>query len=137
MERASILSAAVRTFSRRTMRNKPHREDVPQRRSRTPPGPVPTLGELQHGTPWVWAYCQGLDRIGRPCMHRTPLALAPFVIRWGAEASSDVMRERLRCAVCGHRGTVLQHPSWMDAQIGEQPFPANWVGIVNIRQIEA
>jgi hypothetical protein len=51
------------------------------------------------------------------------LALAPFVIRWGAEASSNVMRERLRCAVCGHLGAVLQHPSWIDAQIGEQPFP--------------
>src|SRR5437763_11425034 len=74
-------------------------KNVPQRRSRTPPGPVPTLGELQHGTPWIWAYCEGLDTIGRPCMHRTPLALAPFVIRWGAEASSDVMRKRLRGAV--------------------------------------
>jgi hypothetical protein len=27
---------------------------------------------------------------------------------------------------------VLQHPSWMDAQIGEQPFPAECVGIVAI-----
>src|SRR5947207_13878239 len=116
MERASILSAAVRTFSRRTMRNKPHREDVPQRRSRTPPGPVTTLGELQHGTPWVWAYCEGPDAIGR----RSPLALAPFVIRWGADASSDVMRERLRCAVCGHRGARLEHPSWMGTGIGEK-----------------
>ena len=38
------------------------------------------------------------------------------------------MRQRLRCAVCGHRGAVLQHPSWIDAQIGEQPFPVEWAG---------
>jgi hypothetical protein len=32
------------------MRSKPRREDVPQRRPyRTPPGPVPTLGDLQAG----------------------------------------------------------------------------------------
>jgi hypothetical protein len=56
----------------------------------------------------------------------------PFVIRWGPDASSNVMRERLRCAKCGHRGAVIQHPGWMGAQIGEQPFPAEWVGIVAI-----
>ena len=42
------------------------------------------------------------------------------------------MRERLRCAKCGHRGAVIQHPGWMGAQVGEQPFPAEWVGIVTI-----
>src|SRR4029079_7216559 len=76
------------------------------------------------------AICNGLDESGRvACLHRAPLALAPFVIRWGAQASSNVMRQRLRCAVCGHRGAVLQHPSWIDAQSGEQPFPAEWAAI--------
>ena len=104
------------------------------------PRPVPTLGELQTGsTKWVWAFCNDLDESGRVAwLHRAPLALAPFVIRCGAEASSNVMRERLRCAVCGHRGAVLQHPSWIDAQIGEQPFPVEWVGIVaNLSSREA
>jgi hypothetical protein len=112
---------------------KPRREDIPQRRHRTPPGPVPTLGELQEGTPWLWAVCDGLDACGKPCLHRTPLALAPFVIRWGANASSDIMRDRLRCAVCGRRGAALQRPSWMGSEIGEQPFPAEWIGVVAIK----
>ena len=111
-------------------RRKIPREHQPRRNPPAPPGPVPTLGELQTGsTKWVWAFCNDLDESGRVAwLHRAPLALAPFVIRWGAEASSNVMRERLRCAVCGHRGAVLQHPSWIDAQIGEQPFPVEWVG---------
>jgi hypothetical protein len=57
-------------------------------------------------------------------MHRAPLALAPFVIRWGANA--DVLRGRLRCAICGHRGATLQHPGWAGTEIGEQPFPDDW-----------
>jgi hypothetical protein len=104
-----------------------HREEQPQRRRNwTPPGPVPTLGELQAGSgKWMWAICNGTDTSGRiPCQHRAPLALAPFVIRWGANAPSDVMRERLRCALCGHRDATLQRPSWMGNEIGEQPFPA-------------
>ena len=102
------------------------REGQPRRNPPAPPGPVPTLGELQAGSSkWVWAICNGLDESGRvACLHRAPLALAPFVIRWGAEASSNVMRQRLRCAVCGHQGAVLQH-----AQIGEQPFPVEWAAI--------
>jgi hypothetical protein len=112
------------------MRRNIRREDQPQQRRPAPPGPVPTLGELQRdSSKWVWAICNGLDASGRiACLHRAPLALAPFVIRWGPDASSNVMRQRLRCAVCGHRGAVLQHPSWIDAQIGEQPFPVEWAG---------
>ena len=34
-----------------------------------------------------------------------------------------MMRERLRCAVCGHREACLHHPSWVDAVIGFQQFP--------------
>ena len=92
------------------MRRNIRREDRPQQRRPAPPGPVPTLGELQCGTPkWVWAICNGLDESGRVArLHRAPLALAPFVIRWGAEVSSNVMRQRLRCSVCGHRGAVLK-----------------------------
>ena len=113
---------------------KTRREDRPQRHRSAPPGPVPTLGDLQRGSSkWVWAICNGLDESGRiACLHRAPLALAPYVIRWGADASSNVMRERLRCAVCGHRGALLQHPGWTGNDVGDEPFPAEWVGIVTI-----
>ena len=119
-------------------RRKMPREAQPQRNPPAPRGPVPTLGELQRdSSKWVWAICNGLDASGRiACLHRAPVALAPFVIRWGAEASSNLMRERLRCAVCGHRGAVLQHPSWIDAQIGEQPFPVEWAGTVACSRAE-
>jgi hypothetical protein len=45
----------------------------------------------------------------RPCRHRMPVALAPFVIRWGADASSDMLRHQVRCAggagrACSIRG---------------------------------
>ena len=39
------------------------------------------------------------------------------------------MRERLRCVICGHRGATLQHPGWMGNDVGDEPFPAEWVGI--------
>lgn len=41
--------------------------------------PVPTIGELQKASRWLWLYCAA------DCGHHKPLALAPFVIRWGAE----------------------------------------------------
>ena len=47
--------------------------------------------------------------------------LAPFVIRWGPDASSDVLRERLKCAKCGKKGATLKHPSWYEW--GWQPWP--------------
>jgi hypothetical protein len=84
---------------------------------RRPPPPIATLGQLQSGEPhWVWAHCDG-------CRRARPLPLAPFAIRWGAGASSDVLRRNLRCTVCGHRGASLLHPSWVDSQVGYGPFP--------------
>jgi hypothetical protein len=117
------------------IRRKLYREDRPQHRPSAVPGPIPTIGELQAGScKWVWAICDGTDRSGRhPCLHRAPLALAPFVIRWGADASSDVMRQCLRCALCGHRGACIQHPSWEGAEIGFQAYPVEWAGVVSIR----
>jgi hypothetical protein len=37
---------------------------------------------------------------------RPPMALAPPIIRWGLNASSDTLRECTRCNGCGHRGGV-------------------------------
>ena len=51
------------------------------------------------------------------------MGLAAAVIRWGAEASSNVLRERARCTRCGSLGATLQHPSWGNMQTGFVPFP--------------
>ena len=84
---------------------------------RRPPPPIPTLGQLHRGEPhWFWACCDG-------CRRACPLPLAAFVIRWGPDTSSDALRQNLRCKACGHRGASLQHPSWVDMQVGWQPFP--------------
>jgi hypothetical protein len=44
------------------------------------------------------------------CQHHAPLACAVAVIRWGAGASSDVLRKRARCTACGNKGATIQHP---------------------------
>jgi hypothetical protein len=78
--------------------------------------PRPTLGELQRATPWLWVHCE-------KCQHRSPLACAVAVIRWGPNTSSDKLRQCARCTSCGNRGATIQHPGWADKNIGFQPFP--------------
>jgi len=85
-------------------------------RYKSKPGPRATLGDLQRATPWLWLYCER-------CQHHSPLACAVVVIRWGATASSDVLRQRARCTACGNKGAALQHPSWEGEHVGFQPFP--------------
>jgi hypothetical protein len=98
------------------------------RRTKQPPpkprpyheaGPVPTLGQLRKTACWVWAYCKGRD-----CGRGVPVALAPFIIRWGAPASSDRLRQSFRCALCGGKGATLMLPSHVDSQVGIAGFPA-------------
>ena len=43
--------------------------------------------------------------------------------RKGADASSDVLRQRASCTACGHKGATLQHPGWGGADVGFLPFP--------------
>jgi hypothetical protein len=86
------------------------------RAKRQPPGPRPTLAELHRSHCWTWVYCE-------KCLHHAPKALVPLIIRWGADTSSDRLRERARCTKCGHRGATLQHPGWAGTHIGFQPFP--------------
>jgi hypothetical protein len=69
-------------------------------------------------TPWVWVWCE-------KCQHHAPLACAVAVIRWGANTSSDRLRQRARCTKCGHKGATLQHPGWAGNHIGFQPFPTS------------
>jgi len=49
--------------------------DAPRKRSRAPPGPAPTLGQLHEAGPkWLWLYCQAPGSY-----HRAPAAIAPSV----------------------------------------------------------
>src|SRR5688572_17540433 len=95
----------------------PH-DDPPARRPKASPGRIPTIGELLGETSWVWAYCAAGD-----CHHRAPLRLAEAVARFGADASSDVLRQRARCQACGRLGATLRHPSWVNSLVGTAPFP--------------
>jgi hypothetical protein len=71
---------------------------------------------LQRSTPWVWLWCYC-------CHHRAPFACAVAVIRWGADVSSDRLRQCTRCTGCGSKGATLQHPSWGGNSVGFMPFP--------------
>ena len=95
------------------------RESPPKRTVRLPPEPIPTLGELRRETCWLWLNCSRFE-----CRHSAPAALAPLIIRWGPQATSDRLRRSARCSVCGGRGATLQHPSWIGAGYGFQSFPA-------------
>ena len=41
------------------------------------------------------------------------------MIRWGADASSDVLRQRARCTACGRK--------WGGEGVGFLPFPADHI----------
>jgi hypothetical protein len=84
--------------------------------NRQPAGPRPTLADLQRSHCWTWVYCE-------KCLHHAPMALVPLIIRWGADTSSDRLRQCARCTKCGHKGATLQRPGWAGTQIGFQPFP--------------
>jgi hypothetical protein len=51
------------------------------------------------------------------------MALAPLIIRWGPDTSSEMLRQCARCTVCGHKGATLQHPGWKDGEVEWEPFP--------------
>jgi hypothetical protein len=87
------------------------------------PGPVPSIGAMLQSSSspkWCWAYCERIN-----CGHSSPIAFATFAIRWGMAASTDLIRERLKCSKCGKKGGVaLKHPSWGGLQQGWAPWPA-------------
>jgi hypothetical protein len=90
-------------------------------------GRSPTLRELQKGSCCMWVCC------GSPsCDHTVPMALVPFMIRWGPDASSDVLRQRGVCSRCGHKGVTLQHPGWGGMDIGVMPFPADRLTSISV-----
>jgi hypothetical protein len=104
------------------MRRDASREGLQRFRTaqRNPPGQVPTLVQLQRSAPgkWLWVYCAAYG-----CLHHSPTAIAPFVIRWGPDASSDMLRRSARCSKCGAKGATLMLPSWISATVGFATFP--------------
>jgi len=86
-------------------------------RRRSPAPPVPTLHALNRDAPhWLWLHCPA-------CKRNVATPLAPFVIRWGLDASSDVLRHNARCIVCGRRGALLTAVSHSCAELFYDPFP--------------
>lgn len=83
---------------------------------RYPPGPKPTIGDLQRTNVWMWLYCPACD-------HRRAVTLARYAILLGTEESSDTLRARSRCSACEHLGALTYAPSWMGTSIGFAPFP--------------
>jgi hypothetical protein len=83
-------------------RGRDPRDDTPRARYRMPPGPIATLGQLRRNTCWVWLYCNG-----NGCCSSVPIALAPLIIRWGYEVSSDVLRRSARRTRSGTKGATL------------------------------
>jgi hypothetical protein len=82
-----------------------------------PDSSVPTLGEMQRSTPWVWLACTGNN-----CPHAKPVGVAAFVIRWGPDESSNRLRRAARCGACGHLGAATMHPGMSGFLLS--PFPA-------------
>jgi hypothetical protein len=41
------------------------------------------------------------------CQHRSPAAIVLLMIRWGADASSDMRRQSARCTRCGRKGATI------------------------------
>ena len=84
------------------------------------PKPVaPTLARLRRSTPLVWVHCER-------CQHHAPAALVPFMIRWGAEASTDLLRRSARCSRCGGKGATVQLPGWGGLREPVKPWPAGY-----------
>jgi hypothetical protein len=92
----------------------------PLRKYRATPGPIPTLGELvASGCDWLWLECNR-----RSCSHRMAVRLAPFIAKYGAGVSSNLLRRNTVCTSCGHKGASTFTPRWIDLQQGIERFPA-------------
>jgi hypothetical protein len=103
MPHSRLASSAILQYGMRRSPRDPH-DDPPRERGRTAPGPVPTIGELlrERNGRWVWVYCRNSE-----CGHYRAMPLAPFAIRWGMHASSDLVRKLLRCSACGEKGVSI------------------------------
>jgi hypothetical protein len=68
---------------------------------------MPTLGELLAENEWMWIAC-----INPKCLYSQPTMLAPLVEKYGADRSSDFLRQTAICPRCGHKGASLTARSW-------------------------
>jgi hypothetical protein len=66
---------------------------------------------------WAWVNCER-------CGHSVPGALAPVIVRWGQDASSDRLRQSAWCDRCRGRGATITLPGWAGLNVGMAPFPA-------------
>jgi len=65
-----------------------------------------TLLTLQKRATWWWLVCGNYN-----CMRARPVALAPFIIRWGLDTPRERLEQAAKCERCGHKGGRLEHPS--------------------------
>jgi hypothetical protein len=82
--------------------------------------PRPTLRQISEAPGWFRVYC---EKIG--CGHHSALPMAPFVIRWGPETPSDVLRRSLKCTKCGTKGASIKRPGYTDNSGLPEPFPVD------------
>ena len=86
------------------------------RRDRPTP---PSLIQLHRTGCWWWVNCTN-----SACLRRAPVALVPLIIRWGLDASSDVLRLCARCSRCGRKGATLTAAGKGPGSLGTiLPFP--------------
>ena len=93
----------------------------PPARAKAKPGPPPTLGhELRAGYRWAWFNCP-------VCDHRSPMALAPFAIRYGMDVPVIDVAKFMTCSRCGHVGALLQRASMLgiSSELEMEPFPVD------------
>ena len=81
---------------------------------------VPALAKLRQGHSWLWICCDGRD-----CARSAAVDLTPFIIRWGEDASSNVLRRNAQCQYCGTKGVTIQLPGWFGENNTEAPFPVD------------
>jgi len=85
---------------------------------RTVTATIANLADLRRVTPWLWVYCER-------CQHRSPAPIVPLMIRWGVDASSDMLRHAARCTRCGGKGATVQLPGWGGLQAPVPEWPGN------------
>ena len=71
---------------------------------------------------WPCLYIGSTYAAGQSWVPVARMAIVQLMIRWGAYASSDRLRQCARCSHCGCKGASLRRPSWTNAVTGWQPF---------------
>jgi putative SOS response-associated peptidase YedK len=85
-----------------------------------PASQFPTFGNCLQSreSKWMWVSCPV-----RECGHRAAVAFAPLAIRWGMNATTQMVRRKFRCSRCGNLGALTYSPSWNVALQSFQSYP--------------